>query len=210
MSASSRRPTCGSRKRSPPADLYYRLNVLTIQLPPLREREGDVEVLATYFLREIARELQREMQGFTPAAMAALLSYPWPGNVRELIATMRRAVLLADGSLINVADLRLEPVQITLTRPVKPAARLRRQEGVTWPERGSDAERAEILQALQENRFNMTRAASALGVSRATLYRKLQRNRIRLAQQFLVRGWASWVRPTIEFFWSAIALAALA
>src|SRR6516165_709205 len=76
-------------------DLYYRLNVLTIHLPPLRERSGDIEILATYFLREIGRELGRELSGFTPAAMAAMLSYPWPGNVRELIATMRRAVVLA-------------------------------------------------------------------------------------------------------------------
>src|SRR5271169_6029868 len=76
-------------------DLYYRLNVLTIDLPPLRERAGDVEVLATYFLREIARDLQRETQGFTPQAMAAILAHRWPGNVRELIATIRRAVVLA-------------------------------------------------------------------------------------------------------------------
>src|SRR5207248_11381635 len=86
-------------------DLYYRLNVLTIELPPLRERDGDIEVLATYFLRQIARELQSKVRGFTPAAMVALLSYPWPGNVRELIATLRRAVVLADGPLIDVADL---------------------------------------------------------------------------------------------------------
>src|SRR5205814_6166634 len=89
-------------------DLYYRLNVLTIDLPPLRERAGDVEVLATYFLRQIARELQREMQGFTPQAMTAMLAHRWPGNVRELIATIRRAVVLANGPLIDVSDLRLE------------------------------------------------------------------------------------------------------
>src|SRR5438132_4850384 len=95
-------------------DLYYRLNVLTIDLPPLRDRQGDVELLATCFLREIAREQQRDVRGFSPAAMGMLLDYGWPGNVRELIATVRRAVVLADGPLIDVSDLRLEPAQTAL------------------------------------------------------------------------------------------------
>jgi transcriptional regulator with PAS, ATPase and Fis domain len=169
-------------------DLYYRLNVLSIHLPPLRERDGDIELLATYFLRAIARELQRTVHGYTLAAMAALLSYPWPGNVRELIATVRRAVVLADGPLIDLPDLRLEPERLPTEAHSKAGARLRRRQSGTRPERGSDAERDAILQALQQSRFNMTRAAHALGVSRATLYRMLQRNRIELAQQFLVRG----------------------
>src|SRR5438552_4265122 len=87
-------------------DLYYRLNVLTIHLPPLRERDGDIEVLATYFLRQIAHELRRDVEGFTPAAMALMLGYGWPGNVRELIATIRRAVVMANGRLIELSDLR--------------------------------------------------------------------------------------------------------
>ncbi len=168
-------------------DLYYRLNVLTIHLPPLRERDGDIEVLATYFLREIGRELGRELQGFTPTAMAAMLSYPWPGNVRELIATMRRAVVLANGPLIELADLRLEPAEARLSSRPKPAALNGRQRALVRAERGSTAERDAILQALQDNRFNITRSADALGVSRATLYRMLQRNRIELAPQYLVR-----------------------
>ena len=168
-------------------DLYYRLNVLTIHLPPLRERDGDVEILATYFLREIAREQQRDMQGFTPAAREAMLAHDWPGNVRELIATVRRAVVLANGPLIDVADLRLEPEHATLRVRSKPGIRQRRRNGRAGLERGSEAEREAVLQALQESRFNMTRAARALDVSRATLYRMLQRNQIELAQQFLVR-----------------------
>ena len=89
-------------------DLYYRLNVLSLHLPALRERDGDVEVLAVYFLRQIAQELGRDLRGFTPAALAAILAYPWPGNVRELIATLRRAVVLANGPLIEISDLRLD------------------------------------------------------------------------------------------------------
>jgi DNA-binding NtrC family response regulator len=168
-------------------DLYYRLNVLTIHLPPLRERDGDIEILATYFLREIARELRREMHAFTPAAMEAMLAHQWPGNIRELIATMRRTVVLANGPLIDVSDLRLEPEQTTLPARSKPNARQRRHYGRVGLERGSNAEREAILQALQETRFNITRAAYALEVSRATLYRMLQRNHIELSQQYLVR-----------------------
>src|SRR5260370_6942515 len=168
-------------------DLYYRLNVLTIELPPLRERGRDVEVLGTYFLRQIARELQREMQGFTPQAMAAMLAHRWPGNVRELIATIRRAVVLANGPLIDVCDLRLEAAPGRAADSAKAGTKPRRQPGSARPEPGSETERENILLALQENRFNMTRAARGLGVSRATLYRMLQRNRIELAQQFQVR-----------------------
>jgi DNA-binding NtrC family response regulator len=166
-------------------DLYYRLNVLTIHLPPLRQRDGDIEVLATYFLRAIGRELQSEVHGFTPAAMAAMVAHSWPGNVRELIATTRRAVVLANRPLIDVGDLRLEPQPLALSPRAKPGLR---QRSASRPERGSAAERGAILQALQDSRFNMTRAAHLLGVSRATLYRMLERNQIELAQQFLVRG----------------------
>jgi DNA-binding NtrC family response regulator len=116
-----------------------------------------------------------------------MVDHQWPGNVRELIATMRRAVVLANEPLIDVRDLRLEPEFTPVPARYKPAARQRRQNGGAGVERGSTAERQAVLQALQQSRFNMTRAAGVLGVSRATLYRMLQRNQIELAQQFLVR-----------------------
>ena len=170
-------------------DLYYRLNVLTLHLPALRERDGDVEVLATYFLRQIALELARDLRGFTPAALAALLAYPWPGNVRELIATLRRAVVLANGPLIDVSDLRLDldPAPLPLAAPSRAAMRPSRPRGAPRPKPGSVGERDAILQAMQESGFNMTRAAQLLGVARATLYRMLQRNRIELTQHCLVQ-----------------------
>jgi DNA-binding NtrC family response regulator len=168
-------------------DLYYRLNVLTIHLPPLRERDGDIELLASCFFRQIARELHREIRGFTPAAMEAMTAHQWPGNVRELIARMRRAIVLANGPLIDVGDLQLEPESIAIPARRKPTERRRRQDGRADLERGSTAERQAVLQALRGSRFNMTRAASALGVSRATLYRMLQRNQIEVVQQLLVQ-----------------------
>ena len=168
-------------------DLYYRLNVLSLHLPPLRERDGDVEVLATYFLRQIGQELGRELRGFTPAALAAMLAYPWPGNVRELIATMRRAVVMANGTLVEAADLRLDPAPTRPPAPARAAARQTRPRAASRPKPGSDGEREAILQALQESNFNMTRAAQLLGVARATLYRMLERNRIELGQHYLVQ-----------------------
>ena len=168
-------------------DLYYRLNVLSLHLPPLRERDGDVEVLATFFLRQIGQELGRELRGFTPAALAAMLAYPWPGNVRELIATIRRAAVMSNGSLVDVPDLRLDPPPLPAPPPVRLAPRQSRARTAPRPKPGSDAEREAILQALQESGFNMTRTAQLLGVARATLYRMLQRNRIELGQHFLLQ-----------------------
>ncbi|HUC10503.1 MAG TPA: sigma-54 dependent transcriptional regulator [Stellaceae bacterium] len=172
-------------------DLYYRLNVLSLHLPPLRERDGDIEVLAAYFLRQIQQELGRELNGFTPAAMAAMLAYPWPGNVRELIATLRRAVVLANGPQVDVTDLRLDPPLPPPPSGPRTAPRQIRPRSASRPKPGSDGERQAILQALQDSGFNMTRTAQLLGVARATLYRMLRRNGIELAQHYLVQPPAS-------------------
>ncbi len=177
-------------------DLYYRLNVLSIHLPPLRDRDGDIEVLANYFLSEAARELGCSAPDLTPAALAALQAHRWPGNVRELIATIRRAVVLNKGPSIDAPDLRLNPEparrhpvarprpEPATHRPVAPPKPLRMPARHV---RGSDAERGAMLEALEESGFNMTRAARALGVSRATFYRMLDRNQIELSPNFLVR-----------------------
>lgn len=162
-------------------DFYHGPRVLQLHLPPLRERNGDVELLATYFLRRIGRELGRELHGFTPLALAAMLGYPWPGNVGELLAAVQRAAVLAAGPLADAADLRLGP-------PPRQAARPRpRPRAIFRPKPASDGEREAVLQALRDSKFNMTRAAQLLGVARATLYRMLERNRIELAQSYRVQ-----------------------
>ena len=114
------------------------------------------------------------------------LAYPWPGNVRELIATLRRAVVLANGPLIEISDLRLDAAPRHVPPRREPPGE-RHGRGLLRPKPGSDGERDAILQALQESGFNMTRAAQLLGVARATLYRMLQRNRIELGQHYLVQ-----------------------
>src|SRR5579883_2301489 len=141
----------------------------------LRERDGDVEVLAAYFLRRIGLELGRELSGFTPAAMAAMVAYPWPGNVRELIATLRRAAVLANGPQVDIGDLRLEPPPLPAPAAPRMAPRPVRARVLPRPKPGSEDERGAILQALQDSGFNMTRTAQLLGVARATLYRMLRR-----------------------------------
>ncbi len=157
-------------------DLYYRLNILNLHLPPLRDRGGDIELLATFFLRQITQHLTRDISGFTAEAIDAMQTYPWPGNVRELIAVIRRAVVLSNGPRIDATDLRLPSPLDSVTAPSQP----------TRPPPGTNAERELLLQALRRFRFNITRTANELKVSRVTLYRMMQRNRLSLRQECVV------------------------
>lgn len=159
-------------------DLYYRLNVLGLFLPPLRERIDDIEVLATFFLRQMMHDLDRDIGGFTPETIDVMRAYPWPGNVRELIATIRRALVLTNGPLIQPCDLCLE----RFYDPVPEAGRLSR------PSPGTSAERELLLKTLQRFDFNITRTAHELAVSRVTLYRMLQRNCLALRHGCVAQG----------------------
>jgi len=181
-------------------DLFYRLNVLTLHLPALRDRDGDAEVLATHLLRRVERELGQSSREIAPAAMAAIRAHSWPGNIREMIATLRRAVILAKGVRIEASDLRIEPgiepgIEPAHGAASAPATRGRShraqgsrarpyiQDSHARPEPGSPAEREAIVGALQESRHNVTRAATALGVSRVTFYRMLRRTQVELPLQ---------------------------
>ena len=149
-------------------DLYYRLNILTLPMPPLRERPGDIELLAEHFLSKAAEQFDRMVEGFAPGVMEALRQHPWPGNVRELMAAVRRAVVIGDGPEITRDDLvgLWEPSIAPLPTPA----------GRQPP--GSDAERAALQNALASTDENITLTAQALGVSRVTLYRMLRRHSI--------------------------------
>jgi transcriptional regulator with PAS, ATPase and Fis domain len=167
-------------------DLYYRLNVLSLLLPPLREREGDVEVLAAYFLRQIGQELGRPLRGLTPEAVALLRAHSWHGNVRELIATLRRAAVLANSDQITAEDLRLEEDD-TPRQPYGADGPVHRPVRLTRASAGSPQERQAVVAALEEHGFNITAASRVLGVSRVTFYRMLHRNNIILRQQCVVQ-----------------------
>jgi len=139
-------------------DLYYRLNVVTIELPPLRERKEDVPLLAQHFLNKFALENQKEITGFSPEATEFLLGYDWPGNVRELENAIERAVILAKDSLITVADLPQENISLARSAPIGKKLK--------------EAEKNHILNVLSETGGNYSEAARILGITRMTLYNK--------------------------------------
>jgi DNA-binding NtrC family response regulator len=142
-------------------DLLYRLNTVEVQLPPLRERREDVPALASHFLARQAAQYRKSIEGFTPDAMQALLSYEWPGNIRELEHTIERATLLSHGDRVDAPDLNLRPSS---------------DEAPTLDEMAlEDVERLLIQKALKRYEGNVSQAAAALGLSRSALYRRLQR-----------------------------------
>lgn len=141
-------------------DLYYRINVMSLQLPPLREREGDLELLVTHLLGD-----QWEVE---PEAMTALQGYNWPGNVRQLINALERATVLADDKTITLDDLPREVVDapVTVDAPVAVRADSTRLDEI---------EKAHIIEVLERENGNKARAARALGIHRRKLYRLLER-----------------------------------
>jgi two-component system NtrC family response regulator len=144
-------------------DLYFRLSVVTITLPPLRERVEDIGMLATAFLRRVCREYRRKLR-FSGDALSALAQYHWPGNIRELENTIHRASIMARGQFIEPADLGI------------PAAA--RTERLSLREARNRAERQVVVDALTRTGGNISRAATELGVSRPTLHGLLDKHRI--------------------------------
>lgn len=150
-------------------DLYYRLAVVPIHLPPLRDRLGDVPLLANHFLKQFAEEDGKKVNGFSTEAMELLLRHRWPGNVRELNTAVQHAVVMTRGDFIQPKDL---PVAVRT-----PAAELTARETNDKFSAGQltvkEAEKQLIIHALQECQGNRTKAAEKLGMSRRTLHRKL-------------------------------------
>ena len=152
-------------------DLYFRLKGVRIELPPLRERRGDIPLLAQAFMRETAGENEKSVYEITPEAMERLQNYSWPGNVRELRSAIETAVVLCRGEKITARDLPAEvrggvPV---IPSPTKSAAAASGSGGLDV----KDAEKQLIIRALKESGGNRTDAAKKLGMSRRTLHRKL-------------------------------------
>ena len=163
-------------------DLFFRLDVITIHLPPLRERPGDVPLLCDHFLKECAAKNGKELDGFTQDAINMLAAYQWPGNVRELRNTIEKMVVLARGSRLTARDVPgniREEVRGRL--PVARAAgdRASQDDGlsVLGADSLADAERQMIEAALSKHGGNRTKAAEDLGISRRTLHRKLKQYR---------------------------------
>lgn len=152
-------------------DLFYRLNVIEIDMPALRERSDDIPVLIKHYLDQFTKEAEKNLKDIDYEAMQALLAYDWPGNIRELRNTMERAVVLADGDLITIHDLpdkfRTLDVEGVSTSSLRQAL--------------DNFERDYIKRCLTENKGNKENAATKLGIDLATLYRKLKKLRIETA-----------------------------
>lgn len=158
-------------------DLYYRLNVFPIHLPPLRERHDDISLLATNFLRQFADDMGKRIVGFTPSAMAAMQAYSWPGNIRELQNCVERAAIISRGSTIDITD--LPPYLFESDY---------RSTAVKSLPKDLDAELARIerefiLQALRDTDGVQVKAAERLGVSERSLWYRIRKLKITLVKQ---------------------------
>ena len=140
-------------------DLYYRLNVISIKIPPLRERREDIPLLAQHFVEKFNIELGKRVERISEEAMKKLMAYHWPGNVRELENVIERAMVITKGSVIR-------PEEIQLPTEETPPAEDKSLRAV---------ERAHILRVLEENNWNVQRSAQILGIDRVTLYNKMKR-----------------------------------
>lgn len=153
-------------------DLYWRLNVVNLHLPPLRERREDLPLLIDHFLDRVNLELGRHATGFSPEARSALVSYDWPGNVRELENALRRAVIFSDGLVVQVSDLprRLNAVAVPPVNRPSEATALSDVVGRTVER----IERTLIETTLKQYHGNRSATADALGINRKTLFNKLR------------------------------------
>jgi DNA-binding NtrC family response regulator len=152
-------------------DLYYRLNVVNLTVPPLRHRVDDIPLLVAHFVRRYNHEFGKRIQGLTPEALDALCAYRWPGNVRELQNVVERAIVLGDGPLIGVDDL---PLELSLGASAPP-----RSDAVPLNEATDRFERQIVLRTLDRVDGNVSEAARALGLHRNSLKAKLTRWKIR-------------------------------
>lgn len=171
LAATNRDPNEALNEGNLREDLYYRLNVFTLELPPLREREEDVRLLAESFIQDFNERDGKSLRGIDEDALGALETYQWPGNVRELRNVIERAVIVARGETLGLKD--LPP---SVTEPRQPATSA---DGVELPV-GTTVEEAEknlILKTLESTGQNKTRAAEILGISLKTLHNKLKKYR---------------------------------
>ena len=150
-------------------DLYYRINVLSVDVPPLRERREDIPVLIDFFLKKHTRNTSRLVRGLTSETKKLMYDYSWPGNVRQLESAIERAILLCEGDLITVEDLPLE-VRHEVGPTAEGAFKLP-PEGINF----EDVERNLIVQAMEQTDYNITKAAKLLGLTFRTLQYRLDK-----------------------------------
>jgi DNA-binding NtrC family response regulator len=148
-------------------DLYYRLNVISILIPPLRERKEDIPLLVDHFIEKFNIEMEKKIGGISPEALKSIMAYSWPGNVRELENTIERAMVITKGTMINVEDLglssRAEENSLTCAAPPSGDKSMKA------------VEKEHMAKILKENDWNIQRSAEILGIDRVTLYNKIRK-----------------------------------
>lgn len=155
-------------------DLFFRLNVLSIHLPPLRERSGDVELLLSWFMSDMASRMNQSPLGFSPEALSILKEYSWPGNVRELRNLVERLLILCSGKVVKPSDLPLLPGQRNSAGNAGSF-----MDCQDFQEFKARSEGAFLQQKLRENLYNVSRTAEALGMQRSNLYKKISKYGLR-------------------------------
>ena len=151
-------------------DLFYRINVINLELPALRQRVSDIPLLAQTFLEQVREDTNRQVTGFSEDALNALEAYHWPGNIRELQNVVERAVLLGKGEVISAGDLPRDVTGAQRTNMIIP-----RTGQMTLKEALEEPERQIIQEVLEAHNWNRNATADALGVNRTTLYKKMKR-----------------------------------
>lgn len=154
------------KDRSFREDLYYRLNVISFAMPPLRKRREDIPILATHFLQKFVQEINKSVERISRDAMDELMLYSWPGNVRELSNAIERAVVVCKGSVIESEDLPIASPDCF-------------QKGATLKGTLSEVEKDHIQQTLNETQWNISQSAKVLGIDRSTLYSKIKRYQLK-------------------------------
>jgi DNA-binding NtrC family response regulator len=164
-------------------DLYYRLNVIPIKVPPLRERQSDIPLLATHFLQEFSRKKKKVLKRLSPQVLELLCQYSWPGNVRELENLMERLVILSEEDVVEASDL---PERFHTIYPPAVAPRLEEfsDQGIHFSNAMKEFERNLILKALDKSNWVKSRAAQLLHLNRTTLIEKMKKQKIHSPQDF--------------------------
>jgi len=167
-------------------DLYYRLNIVPIYLPPLRERPDDIPLLAVHFLKRYSEEIGKTIKGFTPEAMERLMKYPWPGNVRELENVIQRTVVMLDEEMVKVEHLILpgQPEKPTTESPIPMTSEELKEIKKQLREKAvEEIEKAFVINALNRNEWNVTRAAEEVGMLRPNFQALMRKYGLRAREE---------------------------
>ncbi len=166
-----------AEKESFREDLYYRLNVVPINIPPLRERKGDIKILSKYFLSKVCEDLGIAEKRFSPEVYGIFSSYSWPGNIRELRNMIERLCILVPSETIDTKDLPLFELSQETGRPKDP------YEAKTYQDFKDHSEREYLIRKLRDNGGNVSRTARELGMQRSNLYKKIEKLEIDFRQE---------------------------